>query len=453
MKSTKTPTPTRQVRRPSTTLAAFLIGLPIAAGILGFLHFGPFKDDPVISRYVKHEVENVEVVLFSCAMGTLLGKLWQMRRERAVCRRNILPAWDGKPLPASEAAPLLATVGKLPRGLQRTYLAQRIVAILDFLAQRGGADELDDQLRSLADNDAMALEGSFALTRFITWAIPILGFLGTVLGITGAIAGITPEVLDKNLGAVTDGLSYSFDATALALSLTMITMFCSFLVERLEQGVLEQVDHFVDRELAHRWVRGSADSAPYLEAVHQNSQVLLDATSKLVTMQAEIWARALAETERRTQEVHAVQAQRMTASLENAMEQTLQAHAQRLVSIEKMSVEQNAKTLEQLVGLASAVRDTGREQQAAIVRFSDSMAAQAVALNQLQKNEQHLLQLQKALQTNLNTIAGAGAFEQTLHTLVAAIHLLTSRAGNLAAVESGEQPNQPLLRIQHGKAA
>ena len=294
MKSTKTPTPTtKQVRRPSTTLAAFLIGLPIAAGILGFLHFGPLKDDPVISRYVKHEVENVEVVLFSCALGTLLGKLWQMRRERAICRRHIFPAWDGKPLPVSEAAPLLATVRKLPRGLQRTYLAQRIGSVLDFLAQRGGAEELDDQLRTLADNDAMALEGSFALTRFITWAIPILGFLGTVLGITGAIAGITPEVLDKNLGAVTDGLSYSFDATALALSLTMITMFCSFLVERLEQGVLEQVDHFVDRELAHRWVRGNADSAPYLEAVHQNSQVLLDATSKLVTMQAEIWARAL----------------------------------------------------------------------------------------------------------------------------------------------------------------
>jgi hypothetical protein len=443
MKSSKTTT--KQVRRPSTTLAAFLIGLPLAAAILGFLHYGPLPEDAEIKRYVKHGVENVEVVLFCCAMGTLLAKLWFNRRERAACRREIVPAWDGKPVSVEEALPFFASLGKLPRGLQRTYLVQRIQGVLDFLVQRKSADDLDDHLRTLADNDGAALEQSFGLTRFITWAIPILGFLGTVLGITGAIAGITPDKLENRLSDVTDGLSFSFDATALALGLTMVTMFCSFLVERLEQGVLEEVDRVVDRELAHRWMRHSADSAPFIEAVQQNSQVLLDATNRLVNMQAEIWARTLAETERRAFEAHAGQTQRMTASLETAMEQTLQGHAQRLGALEKQSLEQSTKLLEQIAALANAVRDTGREQQAAIVRFSDSMAAQALALNQLQKNEQHLLQLQKALQQNLSAIAGAGAFEQAMHSLLAAIHLLTARAG----VDAQQIP----LRIQTGKAA
>ncbi len=447
----KSSNPTKQVRRPGTTLAAFLIGLPLAAAILGVLHFGPLKDDPVISRYVSHEVENVEVLLFCCAMGTLLAKLWQNRAERAACRREVLAKWDGKPVPVAEATPLVARLTKLPRGLQRTYLVQRVSAVLDFVVQRGSADEIDDHLRTLADNDALQMEGSFALTRFITWAIPILGFLGTVLGITGAIAGITPEVLDKNLGAVTDGLSYSFDATAMALSLTMITMFCSFLVERFEQGVLEEVDRVVDRELAHRWQRHTVESAPFIDAVRQNSQVLLDATSRLVTTQAEIWARTLAETERRAQEVYAGQQQQMTTSLEKAMEHTLQGHAQRLAAMEKHSLEQSTKLMEQIAVLANAVRDTGREQQGAIVRFSDSMAAQALALNQLQKNEQHLLQLQKALHQNLSAIAGAGAFEQAMHGLVAAIHLLTARTGNV--IEAGGETNPVALRIQHGKAA
>jgi hypothetical protein len=134
------------------------------------------------------------------------------------------------------------------------------------------------------------------------------------------------------------------------------------------------------------------------------------------------------------------------------MAQTLQCHAQHLASADKQSLEQSTNLLEQMAALASAVRDTGREQQTAIVRFSDSMAAQALALNQLQKNEQHLLQLQKALHHNLNAIAGAGAFEQALHGLVAAIHLLTARAGGLPVGEGGEA-NQVPLRIQHGKAA
>jgi biopolymer transport protein ExbB/TolQ len=447
MKSSQTGA--KPVRRPSTTLAAFLIGLPFAAVLLGFLHFGPLPEDFEPKRYVKHGVENVEVVLFCCAMGTLLAKLWYNRCERAACRREILPAWDGKPVGVEEALPLFTGVGKVPGSLQRTYLVQRVHSALDFLVQRRSAEDLDDHLRTLADNDGAALEHSFALTRFITWAIPILGFLGTVLGITGAIAGITPEVLDKDLGKVTDGLSFSFDATALALGLTMVTMFCSFLVERAEQSVLEAVDRIVERELAHRWVRHSADSAPFIDAVRQNSQVLLDATNHLVNAQAEIWARTLAETEGRASEAHAGHVQRMTASLEAAMAQTLQGHAQRLGALEKESLKQSTKLLEQIATLASAVRDTGREQQAAIVRFSDSMAAQALALNQLQKNEQHLLQLQKALQQNISAVAGSGAIEQAMHSLVAAIHLLTARAG----VQPGGEAQPIPLRVPTGKAA
>lgn len=96
------------------------------------------------------------------------------------------------------------------------------------MKQRGSAEDLDDQLRNFADADSIEFEGSFGLTRFITWAIPILGFLGTVLGITGAISGVTPEMLEKSMSTVTDGLALSFDATALALALTMVCMFLAF---------------------------------------------------------------------------------------------------------------------------------------------------------------------------------------------------------------------------------
>ncbi|MEI2659369.1 MAG: MotA/TolQ/ExbB proton channel family protein [Bifidobacterium adolescentis] len=52
------------------------------------------------------------------------------------------------------------------------------------------------------------------LIRTITWAVPILGFLGTVIGITMAIANITPDQLESSLGEVTAGLAVAFDTTA-----------------------------------------------------------------------------------------------------------------------------------------------------------------------------------------------------------------------------------------------
>src|SRR5262249_57583182 len=127
----------------------------------------------------------------------------------------------------------------------------------------------------------------------ITWAIPILGFLGTVLGITKAISGVTPERLENDLSTVTDGLALAFDATALALGLTMLLMFLSFLVERAEQGVLDMVDRYADAQLAHRFERTGPEGSEFVAVVRQNTAVLLRATEQLVQRQADIWTDTL----------------------------------------------------------------------------------------------------------------------------------------------------------------
>jgi hypothetical protein len=444
MKSAKS-APADAVRRPNTNFAAFVVGVPLAMVLLVLFHRGPLHHT-VLYRYIERPVEGVELILFCCAISALGAKFLQSFLERRAFQVEILPPWNGKPVPVSEAVNLRAGLYRLPPRLQSTFLVQRIRAILDFLCQRGSAAELDDQMRALLDNDVVAMEGSYALTRFITWAIPILGFLGTVLGITDAISGATPEVLEKNLSQVTDGLSYAFDATALALSLTMITMFCSFLVERREQGILEAVDQEVERQLAHRFLRLAGDSGPFVEALRQNTQVLLEATGQLVERQAEVWARALTENERQMHEASLRQQEQMAGALETALKRTLQTHAQLLAGLEKQAVEQSARLFEQLGALASVVREQGREQQAALARVSEGLAAQVEALAGLQQGEKHLLQLQAGLQQNLATLAGAGAFEQTLHTLTAAIHLLTARAGALP------QTTAP-PRLHPGKAA
>jgi hypothetical protein len=441
--------PRESGRRRGANLLAFVIGLPLAAAALGGIHrFAPH--DSLIARYLHHPVENVEVVLFCCALGTLAAKLWLNVAERRACSSGALPVWDGKAVPVSAAAQLLAALLRLPRRLHATCFGLRVRGVLDFLRQRGSAEELDDQLRSLADNDALALENSYALTRFITWAIPILGFLGTVLGITGAIAGISPKDLENSdgIGAITGGLALSFDATALALALTMITMFLTFLVERVEQGVLEEVDRYVERELAHRFERRAASAAVGMptEALEQHTRAVLDAVARLVQRQAEVWAESLAASEQRS-------AERLAAAVAGAMDRTTAAHAERLAGLDKKHTEQSGKLLEQTASLAAAVRETGLSQQEALARVADGVCAQAEALGALQHNERQLIRLQEALHQNLSALAGAGAFEQAVHTLTAAVHILTSRVPPMASAQMQVQAATHAVRSAPGKAA
>jgi biopolymer transport protein ExbB/TolQ len=429
MKSSQ-PASADPVRRSSANRAAFLVGVPLAGVLLVLFHKGPLHET-FLFRYLERPVEGVELMLFCCAVSALGAKWLRSRVERQALQVEVLPPWDGRAVPVAEAANLLSGLRRVPGRLQNTFLVQRVRAVLEFLCQRHSAAELDDQMRALLDADAVVLEGSYALTRFITWAIPILGFLGTVLGITQAISGATPEALENDISQLTGGLSYAFDATALALALTMVTMFCSFLVERVEQGILESVDREVERQLAHRFQRIAGDAGPFVEALHQNTRVLLDATGQLVERQADVWGRAFAEYQRRAGEVHGEHQKQAAAALEAALERTLQTHAQRLAALEKQAIEQSTRLLEQLGALASVVRDNGRDQQGALARVGESLAAQVTALGGLQQGERHLLQLQAGLQQNLAALAGAGTFEQAVHSLTAAIHLLTARAGAL----------------------
>jgi hypothetical protein len=431
-----TPPPNRPKGRSSagprarTPWTAFFLGLPLAAGILYLFLYGPLRETEA-RRYVSHRVEQAEVVMFCCALMAFVSKLWGTRAERRAWRVELLPPWDGKPVPIAQTHQFLAALDRLPGRIQRTFLARRIASVLEFISSRGSAIELDDQLRNLSDTDALALESSYSLTRFITWAIPILGFLGTVLGITTAINGVTPEVLEKDLSRVTDGLALAFDATALGLGLTMITMFLSFVVERAEWGILEAVDHFADRQLAHRFERPETYTATLVADVRQHAQVVLDTVDQLVQRQADLWAKAMAEVDQRRLDVENRLEKRLTASLEAALDRTLEVHTRRLAALEKQAVDGGAGTVEKLVAQARAICDSGREQQAALAKIVQAVAYHSQTLARLQDGEKQLLGLQETLNRNLHTLAGAATFEQAVHSLTAAIHLLITRSNAL----------------------
>jgi hypothetical protein len=436
----------RPERRWGANVAAFVAGVPLATLLLVIIHAGPLRET-TLYHYVKSPVEGAELTMFCVALCGLCAKLWSQRAERAALGRGLLPAWDGKPVAVGEALRLSAALEQQPRGLRATFLGRRIAAILDFLCSRGSAAELDDHMRALVDNDGLTLDASFSLLRLITWAIPILGFLGTVLGITAAISNVTPEKLETSISGVTDGLAEAFNATALALGLTMIIMFVSYVIERLEQATLEAVDRYADRHLAHRFERLAGQGSEVVDVLRQNTEVLSRSVEQIVQKQAAVFANALveadkrrleaeqkaqerlgaahAEADRRRLEAEQKAQDRLGTALEAALEKTLEAHSRRLAALEKQTTAQSAVLMEKLAALASTVRDATQEQQTTLARIATGLSGQTEALTSLQAGERQLVRLQEVLQQNLAALANTGTFEQAVHSLTAAIHLLT----------------------------
>jgi len=419
------------------TGVAFAIGLPLAAALIALGSLEAFAGSTV-ERYLQHPIERVEIVVFCCALGALAAKLWNSRRQRRAVGMPLLPPWDGRLQPVGEASALLAEVSRRPSWLQHSWVGRRTTAVLDFVCRRRSAADLDDHLRGLSDTDATALEGSYALARFLVWSLPILGFIGTVLGIAKSIAGVTPDVLEKSISSVTEGLALAFDTTGLGLMLTMVVMLLIYLVERREQAVLEEVDRFTDLHLAHRFERPDGAGGAVSAVVQEGMRGVLRGTEQLVQRQAELWAQTLAETEKRRQSAEREQQERFTAALEAALERTLASHAERLTEMSRRVEEQASAVLAPLTALGNSLA----QQQTALLPLADGMQLLAATLAQLQENEGELLRLQNLMQQNLAGLAAAGSFEEAVHSLSAAIHLLTARATGAPWRVVGDEPKR-----------
>lgn len=410
----------------SGTLPALMFGIPLAVGFWSLAMFGPIEI-PLLKRYLGHPVELVEIIMFSCAMAALAWKYLSNRRENAALKSDLLPSWDEKLVSPLEAKKLLERLDTSPVWLTKTMVFRRVYIALGFVRQRGSAEDLDDQLRSASDMDSLEMDGSFGLTRFITWAIPILGFLGTVLGITGAISGVTPEMLEKSMSTVTDGLALAFDATALALGLTMACMFTSFLVEKSGEQILEKLDQWLDREISHRFIRVGTDQGPVMEILNRHIQELTQNSQSLVKTQVDLWGQAMEKLEQRQNDLAQTSMLVVKTGLEGALSSSLEIHRRSQAQQEEAS-SNLSRTLAGQMGLAAqAIREAGRDQHTAISTMLEGMSRQTAVLAELQHGEKHLVQLQRVLQENLQHLTQSGEFLEAVHCLTAAAHMLTSK--------------------------
>jgi biopolymer transport protein ExbB/TolQ len=95
----------------------------------------------------------------------------------------------------------------------------------------------------------------------LLYAIPVLGFIGTVLGLGSAIGGfgdtlsVGTENMDGLIGSlqgVAGGLSVAFDTTLLALVLTLILQVYSSFARSGETAFLEDCNYFMQNEFFQR---------------------------------------------------------------------------------------------------------------------------------------------------------------------------------------------------------
>lgn len=406
--------------------SSLLWGLLASLAFFAPIQTGRWKDEFVIRYFAGHWVEYVETAMFFVGMAGLILKALDVMRQSAGLKSVSLPAVTGAPTPAGDASKFLRTLDELPESQRDDYLPRRLREAIHSVQFAGSADKLGDELKYLSEADAGRSHASYALLRIIIWAIPILGFLGTVIGITMAIASLNPQALEDSLPTVTGGLGVAFDTTALALGLSMVLMFTQFFVDRMEGRLLSAVDARVAEELGGRFEQLGAGDDPQVAAVRRIADAVIKATETLVERQAEVWQRTMDASQRRWSELGAAASKQVEQTLAGALSQSITAHAERLAASSEAAAEQNRRNWSRLQQAVADSAEKAKAQQTELARQGEIMLRVVEATGQVTK-------LEAALNGNLAALAGAQHFEETLLNLAGAIHLLNARLGHVSS--------------------
>jgi biopolymer transport protein ExbB/TolQ len=423
-----------------------------------------------------HPLAYTATCLFWAGIAGLTVKLLRLPGQKKAFV-NSFEAAEG--FRAEESAVRIESqIAALPKSQRETWTVSRLADLCSFVKSRKSTSGLNSHLEYLAEFAGEQMHHSYAFVRTVTWAVPIIGFLGTVVGITQAIKHLDPQQLTQSFDLVANGLSVAFGTTALALGLSLVLVFGAYLVEKLERSTLAEIEMLAVSWMTELFPADAGSGSTLADAEAQAAAQLLDQTEVMIRRQTENWEHAVEQLRSRWVESFEQHQVDLASSLRSGVEATLHSHSQQLseareVLIEgvretgeqttrslllahetheqrsKEIVEQNSGMLAEVRTELSAAREEQHSQlkilsgsferlstewETQLENWASSVATQveaqqqlAAAWTQLAGGQDRLASVEQTLAENLQVAQAADSLNETLHSLNAAVHMLTAR--------------------------
>lgn len=232
----------------------------LTVGVYGLLTIIPYAHirDMFTQRGV---VPYIIVILTAWSLSILAIKNSKLSLQRKALSLDLLPTEDpGFILTTASTEQVLENLYHTVDDPKNFILTRRIHTALANLRNMGQIGDVADVLGSQADSDEDMVESSYTILRGLIWAIPVFGFVGTVLGLSQAL-GYFGSVLSGSdkmdqlrsaLQDVTGGLSTAFETTLLGLLGALCVHFLMVFIRRREEQFLDECKDYCQNYIIGR---------------------------------------------------------------------------------------------------------------------------------------------------------------------------------------------------------
>ena len=197
---------------------------------------------------VKDLEQQVCFVLFLWGMYLCAGKLMQLSSQAYLFDVDLLSDIEDT---SNDIVSTLDSIDKLPEEIKDTPLVQITSSALRRYAITGSIQNASEAITPALESMAIKNEAELSVIKYITWAIPSIGFLGTVRGIGQAMSQAESAVAG-NIGPMTSSLGVSFNSTFVALMISVVLMMLVSYLQRTNDDQLVKVQEYCEKYLIRR---------------------------------------------------------------------------------------------------------------------------------------------------------------------------------------------------------
>ncbi|MDX8396694.1 MAG: MotA/TolQ/ExbB proton channel family protein [Mariprofundaceae bacterium] len=145
----------------------------------------------------------------------------------------------------------LSNLESLPEETKSTPLVVALMGSLRRYLITSDVQNTSDAVESSIEALSIRQESENSMIRYLIWAIPSIGFIGTVRGIGGALAQ-ADQALAGDISGMTNSLGLAFNSTFVALLISIVLMFLLHQLQRLQDDLVVDTQDYCEKFLLKR---------------------------------------------------------------------------------------------------------------------------------------------------------------------------------------------------------
>ena len=192
--------------------------------------------------------QEVCIILMFYGLYLMVAKYASLVSKRYLFTVDLL---EGTGADKTDLSSALGALEKLPTGIAETPLVETLKASLRRYLITDDVQNTSDAINTSVEALGVRLEAENSTIRYLIWAIPSIGFIGTVRGIGIALTQ-AEQALSGDIATMTNSLGIAFNSTLVALLISIFLMFFLHQLQRAQDDLLVETLAYCEKFLLNR---------------------------------------------------------------------------------------------------------------------------------------------------------------------------------------------------------